>query len=105
MYGNDRASATRDRRLDQRRIEIEAVRFDVHEHRRRPDQRNRLGRGEERERCCDHLVAGSDTQGPQAYDQRIGTGIQSDGVPNAEVVGHVPLERLDIGSQHKAPRA
>ena len=73
----------RDRALDARRIEIERVRIDIGEHRRRAEQHDHFGGGAEREGRTDHRVARADALRHQHQHQRVGAAGAADGIARA----------------------
>ena len=89
---------------DEGRVDVEGARIDIDEDGLGPHQADGLGGGEEGEGGGDHLVAGAHAQRAQADDERVGARVEADGVPDAQVVGHLFLEGLDLGSEDEAPR-
>ena len=73
--------------------------IDVHEDRLGARPRDAAGRGEERERRADHLVAGPDPQRHQAAEQRIGAAGDADGVLRAAIRGQVLLKLLNARAE------
>ena len=69
----------------------------------RAGRRDRLGRGPERERRDDDLVARPDAQRAQRDRERLGAVGDADRVPRADVGGELGLERLDLGPEDEVP--
>ena len=103
MHRDDRLRARGDARGDVLRIEIHRRDVDVREHRRRAAACDRLGRGVERERRADHLVAGSDPERVEHEHERIGPVGYADRVPHAEISGRLMLEAGNVRPQDELP--
>ena len=93
---------SRDRALDLGRIEVQRGRVDVGEDRRRAAARDRLGGREERERRADDLVAGADLERVEREHERVRAVGDADRLLDAEVLGGLALERLDLGAEDEA---
>ena len=91
----------RDRLLDLVQIDVEGVGVDVHEHRRRADIADGLGRGDEGERRGDDFVAFADAGRGQREVQGVGTRGHADRVFDAEVVGGFLLKGLHVRAENK----
>ena len=72
VHGHDRLGARRDRLLHQSLVDVQRVRADVHELRRRAAQHEGVRRRDEGERGQDHFVAGPDVAQDRAHLQRRG---------------------------------
>jgi hypothetical protein len=70
VHGEERGRARPDRRGRRRRVEVQRQRVDVGEDRARALVQDRVGRGDERERGRDHLVALSHAGRPQGQVER-----------------------------------
>jgi hypothetical protein len=88
----------RDPLFDQGGIDVAGDGIDVDEHRRRPEQHDRLGGGDEGERGRDHFVAVSHAQRHQGDHQRLGARGHGDAVARARVLGQARLEFADFGT-------
>ena len=104
----DRQDRLRPRRdLDLRRVEVERLRVDVDEHRRRARERDDVrGRGE-RVRGNDHLVAGPDPEREHGEVERRGARRDGDRVLDAArarelglELGHLRAHRQLAGLEH-----
>ena len=93
---------SRDRALDLGRVEVERDRVDVGEDRRRAAAGDRLGGREERERRADHLVARADLERVEREHERVGAVRDADRLLDAEVLGRLALEALDLGPEDEA---
>ena len=87
-----------DRRLDRVGVDQEVLVVDVDEDRHGADARRRLGRGDERVRRHDDLVARPDADGAVGELERVGAVGDADDVLDADVVGVLALERVDLGT-------
>ena len=96
MHRHDRLRAARDSFRDPLGVEVERVRIDVREDRRRADPRDRLGGGVERERRADHLVARADLERVQDEDDRVRAVPDADRLAHAEIARRLLLERADV---------
>ena len=92
MHRHDRLGARGDRALGGRRVEVVRARVDVGEHRRRAALPDRVGRGDERERGHDDLVAGADARGVQREVQRGRAARHGHRVGGADALGEGLLE-------------
>ena len=99
VHGHDRARTRRDPRADVLGVEVERLRIDVGEDGRRAAPGDRLGRGVERERRADHLVAGPDAEPVEHEHDRIRAVGDADRVGYAEVLGGLALERLHVRAE------
>ena len=79
----------------------ERRRVDVAPDRPRAEQRDRLGRGEERERGDDHLVPRADAQRAQREQQRVGAVGHPERVLGADVARELVLEAATSGPKMK----
>jgi len=95
----DGAGLRRYGRPDLRRIDVEGLRVDVHEDRRRADVADRLRGGDEGERGRDDLVAGPYPRGQEGEVQRVRAGGHGDGVLRAEEFRRLALEGLHVGPE------
>ena len=93
--------ARRGRRLGQ---DVERVRIDVDEHRRRADVVNRSGGREERERRRDDFVAAPAVQRAHRQQQRVGSVGAADRVLRVRKLGHRALQLLDRGPEDEQLR-
>ena len=93
------------RALDVGRVEVQRRRVDVGEDGRRADARDRLGGRVERERGADHLVAGADPDRVEHEHDRVGAVRDADRLLDAEVLGRLALEALDLGAEDEAARS
>src|SRR5262249_4205046 len=59
------------------------------------------GRGHERERWGDHLVAPSHAERGEGQPERVGAGTHADTVAGAAARGHLGLQRLALGAEHE----
>ena len=75
------------------------LRIAIHEHRGGAGDPDRLGRGEERVRVGDDLVARPDAQRHERQPDRVRAVADADGVFGAVVGGQLALELLE----HRAP--
>lgn len=71
VYRHDRLRPPGDRRLKEAGVHRVGARIDVHEHRRRPAQADRLGCRHESVRHRDDLVAGAHSEAGQREPQRV----------------------------------
>ena len=69
---HDRPGSIRDARRDQAGIDIAGVRFDIHKYGPGTKQCNHLGAGGKGERAGDDLIPGTNPQGHQGNQQRLG---------------------------------
>ena len=99
VHRHDRLRAGRDARGDLGGVEVERDRVDVGEHRSCPGPGNRLGRGVERERGADDLVAGADPHCLEREDERVRAVRDADRMRDIEVGRRLALERLDLGPE------
>ena len=95
MHGHDRLRGRRDARLDLRRVEVVISEVDVGKDRRRAEAVDDAGRGEERVRGDDDLIAGTDAEDHEGDEQCVGAGRNADGVSAVAVGGEVALELID----------
>jgi hypothetical protein len=95
MHRHDRARARRHRALDRRRIDV-LIGQHVDEHRARAEVDDHRGRGDERIRRRDHLVAGTDARHFEREKQRVGAGVERDRLAGAAVFGQPRLEPFDL---------
>src|SRR2546425_1757068 len=84
--------------LDSGRVDVVAGRLDIHEHRSRIQAGDDPGRGEERVRGRDDLIAGTDVESHQGNQERIGSGRDPDSEADAAVLGDAVFEALDFGA-------
>ena len=91
---NNGLRALRDGGVDACRVQVERVRVDVGEDGRRAEQRGGLGRGDERERRADHLVARANAERHQRDLERVGPVGDAEGVDLL-----VSAEARDVGRQ------
>ena len=70
--------------------DVEGGRVDVHEHRRAAGVVDGAGRGEERERRGDDLVARLQVERPERQEQRVGAAGAGDGVPGVATARRPP---------------
>ena len=83
-------------------VEPEVVGADVGEHGRRTGLENRVQRGDEGERACQHLIARRQVEHLQGRDKRSRAVVHGDAVTHADDRGEVvlePLHHLSLG-QH-----
>ena len=106
VHGQDPARARRDGRLDGRRVEHERLGIHVGEHGRRPLVEHHVGRGDERDRRRDDLVARTDAGRPHQQVQPGRAARDGDGVLAAAEgrellleVARVRAEPEDAGAQ------
>src|SRR5262249_5439540 len=99
MDGHDRLRPRRDPGGHVLGIEVQRDRVDVREDRRRTSPRDRLGGRVERERGTDDLVARADLHRVEDEDESVGAVGDADRVWDAEVVGGLALERLDVRAE------
>ena len=104
MHGHDRARLRRDPRRDVLRVEVVRRRIDVREDRNGAPAHDRLGRGVERERGTDDLVAGPDPERVEHDDDRVRAVRYADRVRDAEVLRRLALERLDVRPEDELAR-
>ena len=85
MHGHERSGARRDRRLDCRRVDGQALGIDVREDRPRARHHDGERRVRRRQRARHHLVSGADAERAQGQRQRVGPGRDADrrAVPEA----------------------
>ena len=88
-------------------VDVEAARrgIDVGEDGRRADRADRLGRREEGVGRADDLVARADAQAAQRDAERVGAVRDADRVLDAQVLGGLLLEALDLGAEDEAARS
>ena len=103
IHGHDRLRLVRERRLDQRRIDIERARIDVDEYGRRAGERDHPGRRNERERRRHHLVAGTDTERHQRDEQRIRAARHCDAMARSRERRETTLELRDLRTHDVLP--
>src|ERR671913_227136 len=96
------AGPRRDRAGDLRHVDVEGARIDVDEHWCRPDPRHGAGRGEERVRAGDDLVARTHPERHEGDEQRVGAGADADGVRHSEQFRHLVLEGFDLRAHDEA---
>ena len=99
VHRHDRARPRRHAALDVGRVEVERLRVDVGEDRRRADARDGLGRGVEREGGADDLVPGPDLERPEHEHDRVGPVRDTDRPGHAEVRGGLFLEGADVRAE------
>ena len=102
VHRHDRLRARGDPARDVGGVEVERDRIDVGEDRRGADPRDRLRGGVEREGGADHLVAGADPERVQDEDERVGPVRDADRLLDAERLGGLALEPLDLGAEDEA---
>ena len=102
MHGHDRLRPRGDPALDVGGVEVQRARVDLGEDRGRADPRDRLGGGVERERRADHLVAGADLERVEDEHDRVGAVRDADRLLDAESLGRLALEALDLGAEDEA---
>jgi hypothetical protein len=101
---DDRLRALGQRRAYRLRGDAERLGVDVAEHGPRAGQRDRLGRGVERERWDHDLVAGPDAHRPQRQRDGVGAVADPDHVAGAQIVAQLGLERLELRPEDEAAR-
>ncbi len=84
-------------------VEVERLRVDVGEHRRRADSGDRLGRRVERESRADDLVSLSDPERLEYEDDRVRSVSDPYGLAYPEVTRGLLLERLDVRTEDELP--
>ena len=104
VHRDDDLRALRDPGGDVLRVDVERRGIDVGEDGRRPHAGDRLGRGVERERRADHLVAAPDPHRLEREDERVGPVGHAERARNAEIRGGLALERLHLGPEDEATR-
>ena len=102
VHGHDRLRPRGDPPLDVGRVEVQRRRVDVGEDGRRAAAGDRLGGREERERRADHLVARADPERVEHEHERVGAVRDADRLLDAEVLGRLALEALDLGAEDEA---
>ena len=85
------------------RIEVQRHRVDLREDGRRADPRDRLCRRIEREGRADHLVARTDPERVEHEHDRVGAVGDADRLRDAERLGRLALEPLDLGAEDETP--
>jgi len=105
VHRKDRARARRQPPLDLRRVDVERVRSAVREHRARPEVLDDGGRGGERHRRCDHLVAGAHAHGLERQVQRGRARVHCQRVLRADELGELALELLHLEAGGEPARA
>ena len=80
-------------------IDVEGVRQDVDEHRRRAEPRDAAGGGEERIGGGDDFVAAADAERHQDREQRVGAGRHRMACRRLERAAELGLELLDLGPE------
>ena len=102
VHRHHRLRPLRDPPLDVGGIEVERRGLDLGEDGRRAAARDRLGRRVERERRADHLVARADAQRVEDEHERVGAVRDADRLLDAELLGRLALEALDLGAEDEA---
>ena len=102
---DDRLRARRDRGRDRIRVEVERLRVDVGEDRRRAFVDRAVRRGDERVRRRDHLVAGADAREPHAEMQAGGSGRDGGAVRRVDRVSEQRLEARAHRAEREPARA
>ncbi len=97
--------ARRDRSRDRGDVEVERVRIDVHEHRLRAAQLDRVGRRGERVGGDDHLVAGADLEREQGEMERGGARRHGRCVRRPDGIRDRALELVDLRPHRELPGA
>ena len=95
VHRHDRLRALGDRALGRGGVEVVGQRVDVGEDRRRAALPDRVGRGDERQRRHDDLVAGADAGDVEREVQRGGAVGRRHGVGRADALGEGRLELGD----------
>src|SRR6266540_2061051 len=105
VHRDDRLGSLGDRSLDRLPSHAQRHRIDIREDRRRTLEDEAVRRGDERERRCDHLVAGPDA-GDVAEQMESGGAARDCGcVRHADSLGEELLEPVDRRSEREAPGA
>ena len=99
MDWNDGLCSIGDRGLQQARVHVIGRIVHVHEHRRCPGTGNTTSGGKEGEGWHDHVISGSDIQGHQGHQKRIGATGYTNGVPHPQVGGQLLLQCLHLRTQ------
>ena len=87
-----------ERLFDPRRVEVEGAGIDIDEHRPRSEIAEHLGRGRERERRGDDLVAGPDAEREQRQMQRARAMRNRQRVARADIGREFFFEALGLGA-------
>src|SRR5690554_3964161 len=87
---------------NQSRIQIEAVRLDINEHRYCPNQSDAFSRCKEGEGTGNDFVPWANTKCAKANNQCVSTGIQPNGVLCTKKRCHLGLEFPDLMTKHEA---
>src|SRR6266851_7409330 len=101
MDGNDRTGARRDRRLDLTDVHQEIVIPDINEYRAGAEN---LDRGDGRDRGVryrDDLIAGADACGRERDVNRVGSAVDPDRTPDADIGRHLALEPDPLRSENE----
>ena len=96
MHRQDGLRARRDLCFDLPDVHQIGVGIDIHKDRARAGQDDRLGRGNERVRDGDHLIAGPDAHGAKNDVQRRRAVADPDAVLHAAELGELLLECLYV---------
>ena len=104
VHGDDRPGPLGHGRVHRGGVEVERGRVDVGEHRAGAGAGDRLGRRVERVGGADDLVPRADQEALERQDQCVGAVGDGDGLPGTHRVGHLLLERLDVGAEDEAAR-
>ena len=102
--GDHATRAGGDRRLERVRRQQVRARIDVDQPRGGTREADALGRGDERVRWDDDLVARADAERPQREHDRLGARRDADGVAGLAVLGELGLERLELGAHGEGAR-
>jgi hypothetical protein len=102
--GHQRLRPRRDPPLDVGRVEVQRLRVDLGEDGCRAAAHDRLGGRVERERRADDLVAVPDPERVEDEHDRVGAVRDADGLLDAEELGRLAFEALNLGPEDEAAR-
>ena len=85
------------------RIDVEAARVDVDEHRHGAEQRHDLGRGREGEGRNEDGVAAADARGHEGHEKGIGAARAGHDMRRAGEIGEGALQRLHLRAHDELP--
>ncbi len=108
MHGKNRAKIIGSLRFDlpynERGIQIQRARIDVHENGRCAGTHNCAGRGKEAERCSNDRVSGLDARSDERQPEGFRSGRATNGTGRSRQRGNLTLERLDLRTENEALR-
>ena len=99
VYGHDGRGARGDRGSGGGRIECEAARVDVGEHRSRPSRDDRQRRVGGRQRGRNHLGTRADVERAKRDGERVGSRADANGTRGSGCTAEFVLERLELRSE------